>query len=775
MNRFIGAARLAAGLAFIGAAAPASATWSIIIVDTRTGEVAVGSCTCLTNFDLRANTPVLLTGIGAATAQSSVDADGLNRVFMRDRFLEGVSPQDMLTGLAAFDSQHQSRQYGIVDTTGRAATFTGTAAGSWKGGRTGSIGTIVYAVQGNVLSGAPVVDRAVEAIETTPGDLAAKLMASMEAARNYGGDGRCSCSSSAPESCGPTPPSFTKASHIGYMLIARAGDRDGSNSIYRVARTPQCIAVGDFNGDGRPDLAAAGSIGNAVTVQLGREFPGGPLMYTGATTTGTGTAPRDVAVADFNGDGRADIATANNGSDSVSILLGLGDGRFIPLPEEPVGDGPVSIATADFDGDGDIDLAVINNLAGTVRILLNSGAAAFTGQTVVVGASPAGLALADDDGDGDQDLFIACSGARTVQVVRNTGGVFAAEPGLSVGVAAWSVAPADFDADGDIDLAVVATTEPVVRVLIRGPAGYGEAVTYPVATQPWHAQARDLSGDGRLDLVITCRAGRAVTLLAGAGGGAFEPWTTVPMGFQSQRTAIADLDGDGDDDLAVALPTNSAVDALENFAEPGSPARFQDISGCATGDYFMEFNVPFQTVADPDPVFTLRADYDAWRAALIGVPDAVQTGTGIDSPAIHAGGGRATLTVRPLDWRGEPAETAGVMVEPAPGGPVVGIGPTVAQPDGSYTVELMSGPDCGELALLVTVVGTDRAVRLMPNVALRVVPRADLLLDGEADFGDLLEWLNWVAAGDARADLNGDGVIDAADYQTFLDWLEQGC
>lgn len=753
----------------------ASATWSIIIVDTRTGEVALGSCTCLTGFDLQANTPVLIAGVGAATAQSSVDADGLNRVYIRDRLLEGVGPADILAGLSAFDGQHQSRQYGIVDVAGRAATFSGAGAGGWKGGRTGSAGTIVYAVQGNVLSGAPVVDRAAEAIENTPGDLAAKLMASMEAARNFGGDGRCSCSGGAPESCGPTPPAFTKASHIGYMLIARAGDRDGSNSVYRVSRTPQSLAAADFNGDGLIDLAAAGSIGNSVTVLLGRESPGGPLMYEPASETPTGAGPRDLAVADFNGDGELDIATVNNGGDSLSLLLGLGDGRFTPMPATPLGDGPAGLVAGDFDGDGDTDAAAINNIAGTVSVLRNSGTGVFTVQSRAVGAGPAGIAAVDDDSDGDLDLFIACSTARTVQVLRNAGGVFTPEPGIPVGAAAWSVAPADLDADGDVDLAVVSTTEAVVRIMLKEGAAYGPALTYPVATQPWHVQTRDLTGDGRPDVVVTSRGGRAVTIVENSGGGAFAVRAAVPVGFQAQRAVIADLDGDGDDDLALALPTNSAVDAIENFATPGGPAIYQDISGCATGDYFMEFNVPFQSVDDPDPVFTLRARYDEWRAALAGAPDAVVTSARLDQPVINAAFGRAVLTVWPLDWRGEPAEAAGVIVEQA-GGPALGsIGAAVAQGDGSYEVEIAAGAGCGEARLSVTVVGTEAAVRLMPGVALSIAPRADVMLDGQADFGDLLEFLNLLGSGDPRADLNQDGVVDAEDYQTFLGWLAEAC
>ncbi len=111
---------------------------------------------------------------------------------------------------------------------GRAIGFTGSGAGAYAGDRVGRVGDIVYAVQGNVLTGAPVLAAIEIAIYTTPGDLAEKLMASMEAARQYGGDGRCSCSGTSPDGCGSPPPSFTKSSHVAFMVVSRPGDADGA-------------------------------------------------------------------------------------------------------------------------------------------------------------------------------------------------------------------------------------------------------------------------------------------------------------------------------------------------------------------------------------------------------------------------------------------------------------------------------------------------------------------------------------------------------------------
>ena len=206
-------------------AAPASATWSIVIVNLLTGEVAVGIATCLTGFDLRPNTVVIVPGHGAAAAQSFVGPLSL-RQLIRDGFLTGESASQILASLAATDPGHQTRQYGIVSLTGGEETFTGTGAGSWAGGVVGQVGNFRYAIQGNVLTGQPVVNAAEQAVLTTPGGLPDKLMAAMEAARLMGGDGRCSCATGSPTACGSPPANFTKSSHIGLMIVSRPSDAD---------------------------------------------------------------------------------------------------------------------------------------------------------------------------------------------------------------------------------------------------------------------------------------------------------------------------------------------------------------------------------------------------------------------------------------------------------------------------------------------------------------------------------------------------------------------
>ena len=224
---------LAVGLLAI-LAAPAFGTWSIVVVNTETGEVGVGSATCLSNFDLKKGAGVIVVGKGAAQAQASVDTSGVNRTTIAMSLLDGMPADQVLYVLKKTDKKLHDHQYGIADLSGDAATFTGKQTMDFTGGITGICGPIHYAIQGNVLTGEPVVMAAQEALHTTEGDLGQKLMAAMHAAKFYGGDGRCSCMAWNPDGCG-SPPSKKKkkektwkSADVAYMVIARMGDQDGT-------------------------------------------------------------------------------------------------------------------------------------------------------------------------------------------------------------------------------------------------------------------------------------------------------------------------------------------------------------------------------------------------------------------------------------------------------------------------------------------------------------------------------------------------------------------
>jgi hypothetical protein len=219
VRRLLAAAAMSAFLA-----APALPTWSIVLVNRATGEVAIACATCVEGINLATAVPVIRVGRGAAAAQSFLDASGQNRRNIYSGLEVGLDPAAILANLARSDSGHQTRQYGIVDLEGRAVTFTGTQAGAFADGLTGSDGDIVYAIQGNVITGLPVLTAAEQALRATPGDVAAKLMAAMQAARAMGGDGRCSCPNTVPNGCGAPPPSFTHTAYVAHLIVARIGD-----------------------------------------------------------------------------------------------------------------------------------------------------------------------------------------------------------------------------------------------------------------------------------------------------------------------------------------------------------------------------------------------------------------------------------------------------------------------------------------------------------------------------------------------------------------------
>ncbi len=235
-------------------ALPARATWSIVVVNTRTGEVAVASATCLDGFNLQQFLPVVVPGVGAAAAQSVIDNTGNNRRRIFEELQDGADPQAILARLAAHDNQHQKRQYGIVDLSHFPLSFTGTQCADAKYSIAGVSDDLRYAIQGNILAGILPVYEAENALLSTPGDLSQKLLAAMEAARAAGGDGRCSCSEFAPTSCGAPPPNFVYSSYTSFFIVSRMGDTlGGCDGLNGCATGDYYLDLNVVSGPGGPD------------------------------------------------------------------------------------------------------------------------------------------------------------------------------------------------------------------------------------------------------------------------------------------------------------------------------------------------------------------------------------------------------------------------------------------------------------------------------------------------------------------------------------------
>jgi hypothetical protein len=239
-------------LALVSLVAPSHATWSILLVNTKTGEIGIAGATCLEGLDLAKALAVVRVGVGAGVAQGQIDSSGLDRIYMWDHLIAGEKPVDILADLKVSASGAGTKQWGLVNLAHAPAMWSGGGLGKAFAGSTGITGDFRYAVQGNVITGPEVVLAAATALLTTQGDLSQKLMAGMEAARALGGDGRCSCSLFNPTACGVPPPGFAKSAHVGFAIVARIGDVDGACS-----KTTGCA-----NGSYYMDLAFSGIAGD---------------------------------------------------------------------------------------------------------------------------------------------------------------------------------------------------------------------------------------------------------------------------------------------------------------------------------------------------------------------------------------------------------------------------------------------------------------------------------------------------------------------------------
>jgi len=239
---------------------------------------------------------------------------------------------------------------------------------------------------------------------------------------------------------------------------------------------PNSLAVGDFLGNGNLDLAVASAFGGLpLDIVLGC----GDGAFNQGPVSANENAPASAlmpAVGDFNGDGKLDIATTGGGYDYtenlVTILLGNGDGTF-SLPQSPVfatGSNPWAIVAADFNGDGKLDLAIVNYDGNSLTILLGNGDGTFApapGSPITVGLSPIALAVGDFNSDGKADLVVANQTDNTLSILLGNGdGTFtpAASSPFALGTVPSSLAVGDFNSSGRLGIAVTAGSSVIVLV-----------------------------------------------------------------------------------------------------------------------------------------------------------------------------------------------------------------------------------------------------------------------------------------------------------------------
>ncbi len=416
-------------------------------------------------------------------------------------------------------------------------------------------------------------------------------------------------------------------SNIDFFQISPTTSASLSRTDYSIGANPDGLIAADFKGDGKLGLAIANSGDNTVTILLGNGH--GTFTAQPPLATGAGNAPQLPTAGDFNGDGKLDLAVANfvDGAPStVSIFLGKGDGTFQAPATYAVGNGATSLVTGDFNRDGKLDLAVANQNDHTVSILLGNGDGTFQSQVPYPAGTPdvAGVALGDFNRDGKLDLVVANPSANTVSVLLGNGdGTFQAPLTYATGNHPVNLAVADLNGDGILDLAVANLNDRTVSILLGNVNGTLFQAHMDIMTTsgaligPIAVTTGDFNGDGKVDLVITNQNNNSVSILLGNGNGTFQAPLEFTTGSTAAGVAAGDFNGDGRLDVAVADFGDNTVSIMLQRPEPPTTLA---VSGATASQVSLTWTASASTTV---------VGYNVYRSTTSGGPYTKVNNSGI--------------------------------------------------------------------------------------------------------------------------------------------------
>ncbi|MFW9261148.1 FG-GAP-like repeat-containing protein [Nostoc sp. CALU 546] len=348
---------------------------------------------------------------------------------------------------------------------------------------------------------------------------------------------------------------------------------------FNVGLRPYSIVVGDFDKDGNTDLVTANKSSQSVSVLLGNGNGTFKSASNFSVVGFNGLSPSSVAVADFNKDGKLDLVTANNLSNNISVLLGKGDGSFqnaVNFALESAS-APISIAVGDFNKDGKSDIVTVNNASQNISVLLGNGTGGFgTAKNFKVPSRPSFVTVSDFNGDGKSDLAVTSSYFNNVSILLGNGdGTFNSATQFDVGTNPNSVVVGDFNKDNKLDLAVANSDSNNVSILLgNGAGGFGIATNFDVGLNPASVTVIDFDNDGNSDLAVANAGSDTVSVLLGDGNGGFGIATNFVVGTKPYSLTVGDFNKDGKSDLAVANSESknvSLVSAEDETYEPVPP------------------------------------------------------------------------------------------------------------------------------------------------------------------------------------------------------------
>ena len=356
---------------------------------------------------------------------------------------------------------------------------------------------------------------------------------------------------------------------------------------YPTNPNPVSVAIGDLDGDGKADLAVGNlTLGSpalgTVTIMLGN----GDGTFQPNSYAATGNGNRSVAIGDLNGDGKPDIVTANWLDGTTSVLLNNGSGSFQPKVDYATGASPYSVAVGDVSGDGKPDIVTANQ-GGSLSVFLGNGNGTFQAKLdQVTGGGPVSVAIGDLNGDGLGDLVTANGAATIALLLSNGNGAFQQKVDVGTGVGPNSVTIGDVNGDGNMDIVTANSSgaeKAVWVVLGRGDGTFVERVDYATAGSPLSVAVKDLNGDLKPDLVAANDSGSDVSVRLGNGDGTFQARLEFATGLYPSSVAIEDVDSDSRPDIVTTNFGGASVSFLKGKGDGGFETKIDYVTGNGPG------------------------------------------------------------------------------------------------------------------------------------------------------------------------------------------------